>query len=708
MQHVADSPSMTFRKIIFFVFVLLFAYLPVSSFLFFLKNDAFTVYFPPKFLMSEIIQSGHMPLWNPYINYGVPFYGDMSFGYWHPFTWIIAATVGYNAWSFTIEVLLYLLISGIGMYKLSSKFISADKICLIAGVAYMCCGYNVGHLQHTNWLSGAAFLPWCLWSYMNLQERFSAGKLLIAALAFYSLISAAHPGITIAAFYFFAAFAIYSFISAEKQLSVGKRVYSFAKTNVSLIIAVGLLSAGMIIGYMDIIPHFTRGEKVALHDSLLYPTTFQSWISFILPLATNKEYEFFATDIAMRNVYLSLTLLIVLLSSFFRRRTKLQNFLLFTGITFLLLSAGGVFKEFAYNFLPFIGYVRLNGEFRIFSLLCFVLLASIELDKIFRREKKDDKPFYLVYYVLEVLLAAAIAWGLYRGISSGNSLLYKSSEVLSQSGFVAKFKMLIDSLSIYDAVWIQAIIQLLVLWRIKWCLRNNNSKILLRVCVADIILATLMNVPFTGAGQASVAKVQSIINRSPAGIPEPRLQPIAQNDTSSVEQTLMIGSWSFYNKQPGTIKEVPYPIRLNAVTPYLDSLERGLDSSLMKRPIIFIEDEAGNVIHPAPLSITNFSNNEVEIDFFADDGSRLVYQQTVYPHWEAYINGQKIKWKPYQGKFLSVDLMQGVNTVVFRFKYNDVIIGMIVSLIALSIFIVSLLLLRLSNSGARKSSATVN
>ena len=66
---------------IIFAIITIVAFLPFTSMIFALKNDAFTGYFPPKFFMSESIHSGYFPLWNPYINYGLPQYGDMSSGF---------------------------------------------------------------------------------------------------------------------------------------------------------------------------------------------------------------------------------------------------------------------------------------------------------------------------------------------------------------------------------------------------------------------------------------------------------------------------------------------------------------------------------------------------------------------------------------------------------------------------------------------------
>jgi hypothetical protein len=273
MQLYANSKWHTLKTILFFILILLVAYLPVSSFLFFLKNDAFNGYFPPKFFMSESIHAGHLPLWNPYINFGFPQYGDMSGGYWSPITWLVASSVGYNAYSFTIEVLLYILIGGIGCYQLTGVFKLNREIRLISAVAYMCCGYNIGHLQHFNWLSGAAFLPWCFWGYLQMAQQFSLKNIARAALLFYLLLSSAHPGIIISAFYFFTAFSLYYFFQNKKGLLLIKRAKQFTWTHIVFLTLLLLLSAGMITGYLDLLPNFVRGEKISLTESCLLDTS---------------------------------------------------------------------------------------------------------------------------------------------------------------------------------------------------------------------------------------------------------------------------------------------------------------------------------------------------------------------------------------------------------------------------------------------------
>jgi hypothetical protein len=684
MQVYTNSKRQSVKTIFAFLLILFVAYLPISTFLFFIKNDAFNGYFPPKFFMSESLHAGYLPLWNPYINYGIPQYGDMSSGYWNPLTWLIAGTIGYNAYTFTIEVLVYLFIGGMGMYKLCSYFNLQNNVRFIAAIAFMCCGYNVGHLQHFNWLSGAAFLPWCVWSYLLLQQSFSIKNILQSALLFYLFISSAHPGITIGAFYFFIALSLFLLFKKE-HFNISGRIKKFAITNSVLLIALVILSAGMMVGYSDILPFFSRGDKVTLAESMKGPATEQSWMSALLPLSITKNDSFFATDISMRNIYFSLTLLLFFFLSLFQKNSW-QKFFLFTGIAFLLLSSGGIFKIAAYKFIPLLGYVRLNGEFMIFSLLCFITIAAIELNRFIFEQKEFKGILKWIYYLLEIILFVCIAFGLYKTINSHQGFLYSLKTISSQSGASSKLKALIDSITFYDALWLQGIIQLFLIWGIKWCLIQRNWNYLVRLVIADIVIATLLNLPFTGVGQASVADVQRVLNKSPKGIPIPALQPVIKNDTLGIYEKGLVGNWSFYNKQIGVTNEAPYPIRLNNTIKYFDTIDTNPSLVLTQNDYLF----PTNINDTKPV-IISFTGKKIAFTINATDTGRIIYQQAFYPYWFFDNGKEKREVLEHATGFIAVPLVKGENKIEITFEPTKIKVAMLISLIFFSVVVILLL-----------------
>ena len=632
--------------------------------------------------MGESIHAGYLPLWNPYINFGIPQYGDMSSGYWSPLTWLIATVTGYNAYTFTLEVLLYILLAGLGIYKLTGVFKLHKRVRVIAAIAFMCCGFVTGHLQHFNWLSGAAFLPWCCWSYLLMLQKGSLKNIIRTVLVFYLLVASAHPGITISAFYFFIAILIFWFFKNEDITAFNTRLKQTSFSHAIFLSFFILLSAGMIAGYLDILPYFVRSEKLTLASSLSNPSNLRTWISALLPLATVKADAFYNTDISMRNSYFSITLLLFLVVAIFNKKNAWQKFLLVAGLLFALLAAGGIFKTFAYHYLPFIGYVRLNGEFRIFTLLCFILAASIELDKFIREQKTFGGALQWIFYLIEVILITCIIAGIYKAITGKQSFLLNGSAILTQNSLALKLKALVDALTFYDTLWMQGTIQLLILWGVKWCTRFGKWDVLQKIVVADMVIACLLNIPFTGVGKASVAQVQAVLERAPKGIPIPVLQPIKNIYSLSAAQKQLVGDWSLYNKQPGVKQAVPYPVVLKNMNAYFENNYLHPDNNFLAMPFIFIAgDQPGN-----KLLIQNYSPNKIEVSIDASTGTKIILQQNFYPHW--FYNVGDVKHQVNQAgiNFMSAPVSKGHNNIVFSFEPTLVKFAMLISAAVFLIF----------------------
>ncbi|MBS1510382.1 MAG: hypothetical protein JST86_06065 [Bacteroidetes bacterium] len=659
----------------FFAVVLFIAFLPISSFLFFLKNDAFNGYFPPKFFMSESIHSGFLPLWNPYINYGIPQYGDMSSGYWSPITWLVASTVGYNAYTLTTEVLLYILLGGLGMYQLTGYWKLNRTVRIIAGLSFMCSGFTIGHLQHFNWLSGAAFLPWSLYCFLQLQQHYSFKKAVTAALSFYMFIASAHPGIIISAVYFFIAVMLFVLFKKDDGLPLQKKIFNAVKHNSIFIALLLLLCAGMIIGYADILPHFVRSEKISLSSSLSNPTNLQSWVSILFPLSTVKNDSFFNTDISMRNCYFGLLLFIFFIIALTGKKTSWQKFLLGTGIVFALLSSGGIFKTFAYKFIPLIGYVRLNGEFRIFSMFCFIVVAAISLNQFFEQKDIYKKKTAWILNTISIVTVITVITFAFIAIIKRDSIIFRLTEIMASAGLPGKLKAAIDGLSFYDCLWIQGLVQLALLLLIKYSLGKDKAKLLIPIVVADIVIASLLNIPFTGAGKASVKDVQAVLNTSPHGIPAPAMQPLAMNDTLTTDAKGLVGDWSMYNKQIGTKEAVPYPIALHNMNAYFELIKTNPRKAYADQPFLFVSGDSSS-----QLILEHYSPNSINVKATCNNNCSLVLKQNYYPHW-FYSDGQKMSPIDSFGiSFMQAPLHKGTQTIRFEFDPAVVKWAMLISL----------------------------
>src|SRR3982750_3933318 len=98
--------------------LVLIVYWPLSLNIFSLKNDALVQYLAYRYHLSEAIQNGHFPFWTPYLYTGFPIHADMQGEAWNPFVLIISLFTRYNMSVLQWEVLIYLYLAAVGMYKL--------------------------------------------------------------------------------------------------------------------------------------------------------------------------------------------------------------------------------------------------------------------------------------------------------------------------------------------------------------------------------------------------------------------------------------------------------------------------------------------------------------------------------------------------------------------------------------------------------------
>lgn len=690
------------KAFLFFLIVLIIAYLPISSFLFFLKNDAFNNYFPPRFFLSESLRAGYLPFWNPYINFGYPLYGDMNSGFMSPVTWIIAAIPGYNVYSFTVETLLYIFLGGLGMYRLTRFWNINTKISLTAGIAYMCSGYMTGHLQHTNWISGAAFMPWCLYLLLNLLKDPSLRKAIPAAIVFYLLIASSHPGIIIGAIYFFAGVIIFQFINKGKSEACFRIDHKRKKSLLLFSVLLGMISLGLIAGYSDIIPQFTRGAKGAFSDSTRNATGLSSWISLIIPMAIVKNGNFFHSDLSLRNCYIGLLFLAFFIAMLTGSKTAWQKYLLSSALFFFLISLGGSVKDVIQKVFPLIEYVRLGGEFRIFTILSLVLAAGIEAQKYILNPDSFLKKISRIFSFLAAIAGLVMLWASWKLFSTHDGILFTIRHIgIPDHSLPMRIKFLIDHLSFYDCILIHGVIQLILIFLIRKSLLHFRLRRLVILVAADLIIASLLVIPFTGAGKAAPRQIQAVISKSPPGIPFPPLHPIRANTNVPENEREFIFSWSMYNKEIGTIREVPYPIRLNTTAAFYKKDYHTQDSLYYSKPFLFTKNENDS----AQIQILSFAPGRLTLHLHAQTPDTLVVLQNIYPHWKATVNGKIVPIILEGETFISLPIQSGDNNIQLSFDPALVRISLIVSLIS---FICLLLLWAYSSIGQSRKEKWVD
>ncbi len=647
-----------------FALFLFIVYLPVFLPFFHLKNDLINQNLPTRFVISESLYSGYFPWWNPYIHYGIPQYGDMNNGFWNPILWVIAKTVGYSVYTITLEEMFYLLIAGWGMYKLLKELFSKD-IALVTGLAYLCCGYAVGHLQHFIWITGVAFFPYVLLYFIRANKNPIVKNFIACGISVLFFTSSTHPGLIIGASYFFlfALFFIYLF-----RHSVTKELYlkKFLLKNSLLLLISCLCCTVVIVSNFEMLEYISRGNKLSLDESLLSPTTLQSYISLLFPLPVHKT-DFFNTDISMRNVYGGIAMLIGLIFYFKKINKKIILFTLLPLLFFVLLASGGWFKTLAWKFLPYTGYVRMNGEFTYFVLLILFLISAAGLHSLLQKNNFKQLLITPVNWLFVLPLVTAV-------VSLILVFTFHSSIIFSVIGNSGKFfiKSVFENLSFADLFFIQSIILLLSVWFIKKYKFNFTSSFFI-LCI-NLIITTWLCLPYTGLGMKSKKEMQQVINSTPKGIQKQELTTINQTKLIEPENKREYIMLSSFSKKIGNPEMEDYPVQLKSNAEYF------ADSSLTN----FINQQAWLFLSSDTLinASTNFDSSNIKVIengpgkikcSINNSGYKfLVLLQNDYPHWRVSIDGEKIIHATAFKTFITVPVPKGNHLVEFNFTPKPV------------------------------------
>lgn len=645
------------------------AYLPVFLPFFHLKNDLLNQNLPTRFIFSESLYSGFEPYWNPYINYGIPQYGDMNSGFWNPFKWLIGSTFGYNIYSITIEEWIYIVIGGFGMYKVILEFFPKN-IALLTALTYMACGYMTGHLQYFCWITGTAFFPYVLLFFIRVNKMPILKNFAAGAISVFFFVSSTHPGLIIGALYFIASLLLIIYFNRKKAtLSLYHR--NFVGINIIFILVSTIVSILIIVSNIEVLSFISRGSKVSLEQSLMAPTTIQSYISLFYPLPVHKS-SLFQTDIAMRNVYVGIAhfLGLFLLT---RIDKKIIISFLIPLIFFVLLAAGGMFKTFSWRFIPLLGYVRLNGEFTYFVMLILLFGGAAGLTH-YIRHGSLERPLRRLL-IFSVVTAITVLCAI---IITKSSLLF--SDNLNTTNFKTAIKSLIDQSTFLDLFIIQALLQSLTLYIILKRL-NRPGKIALTLSI-NLVLITWMTIPFTGLGLNSKKEIQSVINTFEKGIKNQELRSINKTnyiDSGHYSQFLLISSFS---KKIGYLLPDQYPVQLqSSITMMEDSL---LYEFIKEQAYIFLSNDTikGSATNFDTLNIKVIRSGPGYYSFKVNPGSYqwLTLMQNNYLHWKVYINGNARKHYTGFKTFISIPITRDDHTVEIVFEPYSIKIFMWISL----------------------------
>ena len=489
----------TVTDIALLIIVTVIAYLPISFFIFSLKNDSLVQYLPFRYHLSESIQHGYFPFCNPYLYTGFPIHADMQGMTWNPIVLTISSITKYNMSVLEFEVLIYLVLAAIGMYSLLKSFSLSPLICILGGISYMSCGFITGSASVIPWISSAAFIPFVFKYLKRFLENSNWKTSLSFSLSLCMLFLCGYPTFFIYTSYIILVILIFAAITHFNNKPSPVNLKTFSLLSLAVLVFLCICSPA-IISYWEFLPYYSRGSGITVSKAAENPFTPFSSISFVLPNTVSKDHEWLDTDTSMRNSYVGLFVFLLFCLSFLGKYSKWQK--LFLGITIFsfLLSLGSVtpIHKLCYSVLPLFNTFRHPGNIRLFTSIGIILLAAFYAEQLIQsgRDEIKKKMMLLLYVIGACLGFIAIYFLAQSEVRQNIAVALKS---------IKQPKAFLDAFAFTSFLLIQCLAQILFIILILYQLRKKiiKRKIVGGLFALNSVVFCWIALPFNFISQCS-------------------------------------------------------------------------------------------------------------------------------------------------------------------------------------------------------------
>ncbi len=361
-------------------------------------KDILTAFSPLLNFQTDCLAEHSLPLWNPFLNFGYPFVEHYSNSFMFPTHLIMGLFTGSNLLLIQREILLWIILGGIGIYLCIREFGHSVISGVIGAAAFMFSG-QIMALPHWHVLVyNAACFPFFILGYHRAAGKsavFSPLTIFFVTIA----ILGGHITTTVMGLYFFGLYVIVeSFF--RRRVIFGLK-FLLVVYCVSALLALPKLAP--LYAAMELGPRIKTFSAETSKDPFNIINMY-NFMSFLLPV------KFFFS------LYVGLPGILALLSGALRRKLQVNALAVVFALSawFLMSDDGGsasVLRSAA-NFLPLMRLVRNEWLMWFYPSIFLVLFTAGYIDDLLSRSSPRQLWITAVLIVAALMLCYFIAYDL--------------------------------------------------------------------------------------------------------------------------------------------------------------------------------------------------------------------------------------------------------------------------------------------------------
>ena len=667
-----------------------------------LKWDMIDYFFPMRNLISNQIQNGFLPLWNPYTMYGQPIHSDPQSGAWYPILWIISLLFKYDLVINNIEYVLHVFIAGWGMFEAVKSLKHPKKTALLIGIAYMFSGFFIGNAQHLSWIIAGAWMPHVFSRFIHLTCTPNFKNATLLSFFGFLMFSGGYPAFVFVLMYVLVGFTIYFLIAKWKNKIEFIKYVKYLVFSILLFI---ITSSVVIFSFIEAIPYITRASSLEPDKILfghLHPSNLSSLIA-PFSVAIGNTYELYGTDISMMNVYFGFLIIPFIIISFVKPYIRLSYFFLGISIIMLLISVGiyTPLRLFISDYVPLMNLFKFPALFRLFFIFFILLFSASGISQLKEIKTSLKEPFYWAIGLLLLIILALI-------------LYFRSQTWLNLVDFIINNPFRYSDSTFFEQNFVfQASIQILlliILTAFMVFIKTTSVKYyaVLFLFISEVFISTQLNSAYTVHDQSVTLKSsQNYLNQFSEYFPLPNNYSVSNQENIIEKQVPFWRNLSLFSRQVSGNGFTPFV--MNRYKILLDSFPE-LNKSIAQNKVAFFSSQKPSSIllkntkeNPELLSSfeeslsfseknavseksivwKEFSPRKIELNCKLDEPKTLIILQSNHKDWELKVNNNITEINEDFILFMGINLPEGNHKVELQYKPIKIIISFYISLFSL-------------------------
>jgi len=367
-------------------------------------------YYPNAAALRSLLQSGHLPLWNPFVAAGQPLAANPGYEAFYPPQWLLA--FGSLRDMFHIEIVVHYLLAALGMYLLGRSLGLTRIASAFGGFAWALSGLMLTLGNLLLMLFSAAWLPWVALALHRFFQQGGARRLAIAALPLAMVFLAADVSMILQTCALAGAYAVYD----------ARRHGRWKRAVIGTIVA-GLIA--FVIASVQLIPALDHqrdsGRSVPLAESaatwsmpairaleLAWPTTFGSASPDAVFFWGAKRLYPTETIPYFLTIYAGIVSLALIGAGFIRRIRGAGFVAIISGVSFLL-ALGNHGPLFPLLYRIGLQSVRYPEKFFLSAIFVLSVFAMIAADAALR-DASVQRAAFRVAAIVAAISVVALLW----------------------------------------------------------------------------------------------------------------------------------------------------------------------------------------------------------------------------------------------------------------------------------------------------------